>query len=429
MAKHKLSLGSGGLLIAGRAGLKLSTLEGGGAGPSLLSATTLIAGFGDSQTYGDFRMKSYLEQLPLHLGVGYVPSTIGKGTGSVVGYNMGVSGQTGAQISARAATIMSSPATRLYGMFGQNDGAGISAADQIGYWTVLLDAAVGAGKTIVAIPQPDTTTVLANSTLQDRKAAVLAWLRGAATATYGAALDVLPDSIWDGFDFASATYAFDGVHPTNFGADRLAYGIAAVERPKFEAATNAELIAALGLTGNLYTANFAAGGGTVPAGATGTVASGLALSLTGTTGLTIIASLATIDGLDCQIIDVSGVAATGTIQWQLREAASVVFDISEPFKAFGRIKSVSTDGASAPAGVQAIGFEAGGGRHPWLSRFSPLNEGGGDYVIDGWFQNLPEENSGSGTSISIDLATRYAPGAVVNHRVILAAPSVFKMAP
>ncbi len=396
--------------------------------PILLPATTVIGAFGDSQTYGDYRMKSYLSMLPFHLRAGLAPRTTGRGTAAASGYNMGVAGQTGQQIADRASTIWGGPASRIYGLFGQNDGNGITAANQIGYWTTHLDRAKAAGKTVVAIPNAPTVTVMNNAALQARNAEVFAWLRGPAKDLYGATLEVLPDSIWSGIDFSSTVYAYDGVHPTNFGADRLAFNIAAVERPKFATATNAELIAALGLGPDLYAADFMSGGGTVPSGSTGVVAAGLAASLTGTAGLTIAFSLGILDGIPGQFIDVSGLAGTGTVQVQLRETAMVTFAIEEAFKAFGRIKQTARDGVSPPAGVQAIGFEPAGGRHQWMSRFSPLNEGGANFLIDGYFQNLPEENSAGGTSVSIDFAARFVPGATVDYRVFIGDVSSFKLA-
>ncbi len=406
---------------------------GGSSGGSLLPVTTQIGAFGDSQTYGDFRMKSYLFPFAQEMGgICIFPRTTAKGTASAVGANMGVAGQTGAQIASRAATVLSSPATRLYGLMGQNDGAGITANDQKGYWTAFLDGAISANKTIVAIPNSPTQTVLESPTIQARNAEVFNWLRTTAKTTYGERLDVLPDSVWSGIDFLAPGVSYDPgskVHLTNYGAQLFAKNLAAVERPKFAAGGYADVIAALGLTGNLWTGSFATGGGSAGSGSTGTVGNGLAVTTTGTTGLTVECSLVTLRGKPAQQIDIFGTASTGTIQVQLRETAAIVYDINDVFRGWGDLRLTARDGVSAPQGVLAIGFEPGGGRHPWMSRFSPTTEGNVPFVLDGPFQNLPEENASGGTSINADWAVRFVPGATVDCRFIVADMQVYRQVP
>lgn len=405
-------------------GIGLSGRAGAAASAPLIPLATPLTVIGDSMTYGDFRAKSYLYWLNLALsGRLFIPQTTNSGTSSTAGAQCGVSGDTSAQIAARIATCNTHNGVYII-LLGQNDGAGVTAGDQQTNFTTIFTELQDALK-IYVIPFAETVSVAASSTLQTRNTTNKAWL-----ADYGGNVTLLPDSVWDGIALhdgagGAGAQSFDGTHPNVNGVWRLANNIATEILPEIMTGDVYDVITELGFATNLFAADFSGTGGSVGSGSTGQVATGLALTTTGTTGLTVTASKGTLDGDTSQIITITGTASTGTVQVQLRETATHTFDINDGFFIGGKIKVTASDGTSAPVGLQAVGYEAAGGRHAYLSRFSPNNENGALFAFEGMFVGTPEVNGAGGSSINIDLGVRFVPSATVDVRIEVANVKVF----
>lgn len=394
---------------------------------SLIPLATPLTVIGDSQTYGDFRAKSYIHWLNLALsGRLFVPQTVNRGTANAYGANAGVGGQTSAQIAARAAAFNTHDGIYIL-LMGQNDNAGVSApAQQANFETIFAELS-GAAR-IYVIPFAQTASVAANGAIQARNATNKAWLAGIG-ATYPNVV-LLPDSVWSGIALhdgsgGAGAQSFDGTHPNVNGAWRLGSNIAALIGPDLAAGDAYGVIAALGFENNLYAADFSGTGGSVGAGAAGQAATGLALTVSNTAGLTVTASKGTLEGKDSQIITIAGTSGAGTIFVRLRETAAHTFDVNDAFFMCGRIRITASDGVSAPAGLQAVGSSPAGGRHPFISYFSPASENGALFAFEGIFVCTPETNASGAGTLSSDTEIRIAPETAVDLRFEIADVKIY----
>jgi hypothetical protein len=397
------------------------------AAPSALwSLTTPITLVGDSITWGDNRMKSFGHWLPFMAGgkLRVLPINSG-GTDSSFGYNAGRSGNSTAQMAARVATFGTHNGVYIL-LTGENDNNSVTAGDQQASLTTIFTA-LSAAKKIYVVPFPTTKTVDTNATIATRNTTNMAWLNA-----YGGNVEVVTDA-WSGIalsDGSGGTGAdsIEGIHPNTTGAYKLAQNIWNHQADQWAAGTVADHWTAMDYNTNVYDVDFTGTGGTVPAGASGQMATGLTLQLSGTTGLTVVAEKTTLGGFDAQKVTISGTAAaSGTIQVNIRNSSSHTFAIGDAF-AFSVRARVESAAGGDPTGVLAVGFEPAGGRGAFLSRYAPINEGGLPLRIDGTGRGMSEPMPASGSSITSDFAIRFIPGASVDATITVANVQIYNVA-
>lgn len=383
---------------------------------------------GDSMTYGDWRCKAYVYWLNLALsGRLLLPKTTDRGTASVAGGNCGVSGQTTAQIAARASTFNTHNGVYII-LMGENDNDSVSAGDQQANF-VSIFSELSAAEKIYVLPFAETKTVDQNATIATRNATNLAWLQSVAGVTY-ANVEVLPSSVWDGISLhdgagGAGPDSYDGIHLTNEGAKKIGYNIYNSISGDLAVGDAYDHVSAYM---NLFPDDFSGTSGSTGTGTSGDVADNFALTGSGLGTLSVVASKGTLNGNDSQIIAVSGTSGTGTIEIKLRRSSiSHSYAIDDGFLCVGDLKITATDGSSVPQGLLALGISPTGGRHIFCSQYSPTNEGGLPFVIEGTFMGVAETNAGSGASLTTDIVFRIENSATVDIRFEVANLHIFNM--
>lgn len=372
---------------------------------------------GDSMTYGDYRLKSYTHWLNLALdGRLFFPTTYNRGNSSVYGGNAGVGGDTTSDIAARASTFNSHNGIYIL-LTGQNDNNSVTAGEQQTDLAAIFSELSSAEK-IYVIPFAETSTVDGDSVIAARNVTNMAWLRGTASGTYSN-LAVLSDDVWDGIELhdgmgGAGADSIDGVHPSNGGAFKLANNIFSEISGDLADGDAYDWMA--GFT-NVYPADLSGTSGTVDSDCSGNVATGLQLVASNMTGLTCVAAKGTLAGSTSQIITVTGTAGASVPEIYFREAITHAYNTDAGILMVGNIKVTASDGSSAPVGVQAIGLEAAYGKHIFGSRYSPANEGGVPFVVEGVFMNSPETHGSTLSGWSSDLAARLSPSTSIDVRI------------
>lgn len=374
---------------------------------------------GDSLTYGDNRLKSYTHWLNLALdGRLYYPTSYNLGNSGAYGGNAGVGGDTTDDIASRASTFNSHDGIYIL-LTGQNDNNGVTAGEQQTDFETIFTELASAEK-IYVIPFAETSTVDADSTIAARNVTNLAWLRGTASSTYSN-LEVLPDSVWDGIELhdgmgGAGADSIDGVHPNNEGAFKLANNIFDEISADLEDGDAFDWTS--GFT-NIYPADFSGTGGSGDMDCTGDVATGISLSATDMTGLTCTVATGTLNSADSQIITITGTSGASVPQVYFQESITHDYSTDGGIMMIGNIKITASDGSSDPVGLQAFGLEAAYGKHIFGSRYSPANEGGVPFALEGIFMVLPQEHGSTLSGWTSALAARLSPSTSVDVRLEL----------
>ena len=318
-------------------------------GGSAIATGTPLTLIGDSMTYGDYRCKSYSYWLNLALdGRLLFPQTVNKNTSSVYGGNSAISGNTTAQIAARASTFNTHNGIYIL-LCGQNDSSGISDTEQQGDFDTIFTE-LSAAEKIYVLPFADTSSVYASPPIQTRNTTNLAWLRANAGTTYPN-LSILPDSVWDGIELhdgmgGGGTDSFDGVHPNNQGAYKLGNNIYAAISSDLDSGDAYDHTSGFS---NIYPADFSGTGGSVDSDFSGSVATGLQLVANNMTGLSAVASKGTLNGSDSQILTITGTSGSSVPEIYLREVITSDVDMDAGLLMIGNIKVTAGDGSSAPS--------------------------------------------------------------------------------
>lgn len=380
---------------------------------------------GDSMTYGALRPKMYAYWLALEMAgrCRWLP-TQNIGTSTCQGSSMGVSGDSTADIAARASYIQAAGLDVVFCFSFENDNSSVTAAEMIANWETVLSA-LSASKRVYMIGSGETRTVYASSTIQARNAVVNAWM-ATANQTY-TNVSYIPDTIaWQNIALhngagGAGEDSTDGVHMNLQGAKKFAANLWSYVRSDFATgnAYDADPYAT-----NLFPTDFSGTTGSI-SNATGAVATGMAL--TNTTGATLVASKGTLHGKNSQILTLSG-TATANARIQLREYCANTFVIGDSLDGFGRIKVSASDGVSAPVGLRSIGFDGGGGRHIFLSQYHDnVSEGEWSSSFEGIFRIQPAFFTAGGSSFTTDLNIQPVIGVPLDIRVELADVKMYNM--
>lgn len=392
-----------------------------------IAVGTPLTVIGDSITYGDFRCKAYPYWLNLALsGRLLFPQTVNRGNSTVYGGNCGVSGDSTAQIAARAPTFNTHNGVYIL-LTGENDTSGVSDTDQQGSFDTIFTE-LSAAEKIYVIPFAETKSVDASAPIQTRNATNLAWLRANAGSTYPN-VEIFPDSVWDNITLhdgmgGAGPDSPEGTHPNNYGAFKLANNIFSFMSSDLESGDAFDLTS--GFT-NLYAANFSGTSGTVDSDFTGSVASGLQLVANNMTGLSAVASKGTLNAADSQILTITGTSGASVPEIYLREVITHNYAVDGGILMIGNIKVTASDGSSDPVGLQAIGLEAAYGKHIFGSRYSPSNEGNIPFAFEGVFMNAAETHGSTMTSWAGDLVMRLSPSTSVDIRFEISNVRMFDM--
>lgn len=188
---------------------------------STLPVNTDLHLVGDSMTYGNGGQLWFYGWwlLAACRGVFNLPQTVGLGSSNPSGGNMGVSGNTTAQMAARKTTIAAAVGDGVLILGGgQNDAVDVTAQDIIDNFEEIISEC-NSNATILIQPVAPTVTVTGNPILTMRKNTVDAHFASRAGITF-------MTNTFDGIDYSDSDYSSDGVHETSFGGKTKGENIA-----------------------------------------------------------------------------------------------------------------------------------------------------------------------------------------------------------
>lgn len=150
------------------------------------------------------------------------------------------------------------------------------------------------------------------------------------------------------------TMSYDGLHPTEYGANL--WGNARAAAITQIISTSTIIGSGSQPSGNINTAwDMAGTSGTAGSGTSGSVATGW--SVTNTSGCTCVASKGTQNGRTSQILTLSGSASSAGIVNFTRSITSA-FTEGQFFEQYAELSITAADGVSAPVGLMAFGITA-----------------------------------------------------------------------
>lgn len=333
--------------------------------PSLLAANTNLCLVGDSMTYGNGGQLWFYGWWLIAAcnGIFNFPQTVGQGSSDPSGGNMGVSGNTTAQMAARKATIAAAVGDGVVIIGGgQNDTSGVTALDMIDNIEEVVAACEANSATICVMPVAPTTTVLGNTDLQTRKATFDAYWASRSGVTF------LADT-FSGMDYSSGSYSIDGVHETSLGAKAKADNIAVYLLALFEAGKTAYDAP---YTPDLMPSDrkdFSTG-----------------WSLSNTTGASVAQSTGTLGGEPSKIFTISG---TPSSQDTFRYRSTITHSILTGDEFVGMLRLSATNAAQdgKPVGIKGFWFNLFFGQIPWGTLAADADRGFSDALIDASFVN------------------------------------------
>lgn len=413
-----------------RRGVANRITGGGGGGLSKLSLNTRVCVVGDSMTYqgADTVFSGYLMHLIRNAsGRFYYPKTLNKGVAAtVVGGNMGISGQNTQQYVDRKANIVTGVGNGvlIIGGVENNLAAGISVADAILDIDEIITA-VGAVRIFVT-PVAPTKTILYNN--------------GPTGLAYKSIFDayyadhpdprvfLLPNT-WAGMTLAldgvnPGAHSYDAVHQNPLGhlvqalnmwgdlAEHFATGDAYACYPSGEL---------MGTSGD-----FAGTGGT--ANGMGQVAT--SWTLTNSTGATVVAAVADggIDGRRSQVLTISGTPSANS-RVRLRRSAPHVYETGDEFVGISTLKVSNAAGNGEATGLrgfeQSVYFNQG----RWFSQ--GYNNGSGlledATPFQGIVRTFPVPVSAGGSTVTVDFDIQLVTGSACDVRIEMAGARLFNI--
>ncbi len=401
-----------------------------GGGPEPLPLNTRLCVVGDSMTFqgADTVYSGYLMHLIRNAsGRFYYPKTLNKGVAAtVVGGNMGISGQNTQQYVDRKANIVTGVGNGvlIIGGVENNLAAGISVVDAIADIDEII-AAVGATRIFVTPVAPTKTIRFTNGQSGlDYKSIFDAYFTDHADPR----VFLLP-STWAGMTLAidavtPGAHSYDAVHQNPLGHLVQASNMWGDLAPHFAAGDAYGCYPSGEIMGT--SGDFAGSGGT--ANGMGQVATGW--TLTNSTGATISATVADggIDGRRSQVLTISG-TPTANSRVLLRRSAPHVYETGDEFVGISTLKVSNAAGNGEATGLRGFEHSVYFNQGRWLSQ-SYTNGSGlleDATPFQGIVRTFPVPVAAGGTTVTVDFAIQLVTGSPCDARVEMAGARLFNI--